>query len=369
MSPALLGNIDRATIMAFCARLAKPKEDGGYGLSTSLVNHTLNPLRMIPAKAAERFGLVSPMQTVKSLEVGPDLIPGRVLGGRFQVIWPFSSRARSGWRFATFELVLDSERTLRAYAWESECKGFHVPRHLARVYAAGRIRERRGRLELACSELIAEDPTPLIRAARERLRTLARSVNPAPLRELLRRVFRDPAIGPAFLIAPASLSYHHAFSGGLLVHSAQCAGMVHRWMEGEALQGLATTAALLHDIGKVRTLSGDMTRTPLGRLVSHDALTLEVLAPHLAWLDGEWPQGARMLRHLLTARVKREDPSPPRMALELVRTADRISAHRAPAGSGMLRLASARGREEFGEYLGEDRAREDSEEHSGGLAD
>jgi hypothetical protein len=35
-----------------------------------------------------------------------------------------------------------------------------------------------------------------------------------------------------------------------------------------------------------------MTRTVLGTLVRHEALTLEVLARHLAWLDGEWPAAA-----------------------------------------------------------------------------
>lgn len=265
----------------------------------------------------------------------PELVPGQVLGGRFQVRRRFAARARSGARFATFDLW-DGARTLRAYAWESDCRGFFLPRHRERVYAAGRLRWRGGRLELVCRELKVEDPTPQIRWARERLRNLVRDLEPKVLRELVRRVFADPAIGPAFLVAPASLSHHHAFSGGLLVHSAECAVRVDRWLEGEAHRGVASVAALLHDPGKVRTLSGDMTRTVLGTLVRHEALTLEVLAPHLAWLDGEWAQGARLLRHLLTAQPQREEPSPARLARELMRAADRMSAAQAPAGSGSV---------------------------------
>jgi 3'-5' exoribonuclease len=255
-----------------------------------------------------------------------------VLGGRFQVRRPFAARARSGCRFATFELY-DGAQTLRAYAWESNCKGFFLPRHRERVYAAGRLRRRNGRLELVCAELRVEDPTPQIRWARDRLRELVRDLDPPVLTDFLRRGFADPAIGPAFLVAPASLAHHHAFSGGLLVHSTECAAALARWMEGEPHRGVATVAALLHDVGKVRTLCGDMTRTALGTLVRHEALTLEVLAPHLAWLDGQWPAGARLLRHLLTAQPRREEPSPARLALELLRTADRLSAERAPGGS------------------------------------
>lgn len=99
------------------------------------------------------------------------------------------------------------------------------------------------------------------------------------------------------------------------------------------MQGLATVAALLRDVGKVRTLAGDMTRTPLGRHVRHEALTLEVLASHLAWLDGLWPAGAVLLRHLLTAELRCDQAPPARAALELVRAADRISAAEAPTGT------------------------------------
>ena len=263
----------------------------------------------------------------------PARVPGQALGGRFQVRRPFAARARNGARFATFELW-DGGATLRAYAWEADCRGFFLPRHRERVYAAGQLRRRNGRLELVCAELQVEDPTPQIRWARERLRALVPALEPTVLQAFLRRVFGDAAIGPAFLVAPASLAHHHAFSGGLLVHSADCAMRVHRWLEGEPHRGVATVAALLHDVDKVRTLAGDMTRTVLGTLVRHEALTLEVLAPHLAWLDGEWVEGARLLRHLLTTQPQREEPSPARLALELMRTADRLSAAQAPAGTG-----------------------------------
>ncbi|HSO82496.1 HD domain-containing protein [Thiocapsa sp.] len=258
---------------------------------------------------------------------------GQRLGARFQVRRSFAGQARNGGRFMSCELW-DGHDVLKAYAWEQECRGYHVPRRGEWIYAAGRIRRRTGRLELVCRELKVEDAAERIRWAREHLRAILRDLPPV-LYDLVRRIFTDPAIGPAFLIAPASLNHHHAFSGGLLVHSAEVAGAVFRWTAGESVQGLATVAALLHDIGKVRTLAGNMTRTVLGQQVRHEALTLEVVAAHLAWFDGAWPEGAILLRHLLTAEARRDRPSPALAALELVHAADRISAADASAFTTM----------------------------------
>jgi 3'-5' exoribonuclease len=90
---------------------------------------------------------------------------------------------------------------------------------------------------------------------------------------------------------------------------------------------------LLHDIAKTRTLTKDMHRTPLGQRVDHDDLTLEALAPQLHWRENHNPQAAISLRHLLTWKMRRSNPSPGLAALELIRAADRISARFAPASS------------------------------------
>jgi 3'-5' exoribonuclease len=251
------------------------------------------------------------------------------LGARFRVRRPFHGSSRNGTGFLTCELA-DGSLCIRAYAWEGECTGFHVPRHGDRIYAAGRVRWRAQRFELVCRELRVEDSAARVRWARERLADMVPALEPQVLQGFLPRVFHDRGIGPRFLTAPASLRHHHAYSGGLLVHSVESAWSVFRWMDTHPLRGLATTAALLHDVGKVRTLAVDMTRTPLGQIVDHADLTLEVLAAHLQWLDGHWPEGATLLRHLLTARPRQDHPSPAYGALELVRAADRISAMEIP---------------------------------------
>ena len=58
-------------------------------------------------------------------------------------------------------------------------------------------------------------------------------------------------------------------------------------------------AAVLHDIGKTRTSQQYSHWCVLGHYISHDAMTLEILAPHLAELEKTWRTGANMLRHIL----------------------------------------------------------------------
>ncbi len=64
-----VGAIDKAALMAFRAELAKQPGQGGGRLSASRVNHVINPLRMILAEAALRFGFADPMTGVRSLKV------------------------------------------------------------------------------------------------------------------------------------------------------------------------------------------------------------------------------------------------------------------------------------------------------------
>lgn len=76
--------------------------------------------------------------------------------------------------------------------------------------------------------MLVEDVAARIRWARERMTEMVRAMEPTLLGSFLRQVFADPKIGPAFLVAPASLDHHHAFSGGLLVHSAETVWSVFR---------------------------------------------------------------------------------------------------------------------------------------------
>jgi len=63
---------------------------------------------------------------------------------------------------------------------------------------------------------------------------------------------------------------------------------------------LSIVGALLHDIGKIKSLDGRMKRLETGKWVDHSALTLEVCASALATLEKCNSLFANILRHTWT---------------------------------------------------------------------
>ena len=135
-------------------------------------------------------------------------------------------------------------------------------------------------------------------------------------------------LGMQFVTVPASYSFHHACASGLLTHSVDCAQRFRLASDGfnDDEVAVGTVAALLHDVGKARTLDSRGRNTALGRMVSHEALTLEVCAHALSELEGQWAWAAYSLRNVWMWRVGpnvdwRKQPS---LAIA-VQAADRLS--------------------------------------------
>lgn len=149
----------------------------------------------------------------------------------------------------------------------------------------------------------------------------------SPLRQFLIEVLSDANIAVPFVTRPASLSHHHAHPGGLLSHSLECALMCGQlalpWLNRQEAE-LTMVAAFLHDLGKVRTYRDMQSFSDTGQAVAHQALTLEVLSPHLAALERRWRTGADLLRHMLTWDAS-QSRFPAFPGTLLVRLADQFS--------------------------------------------
>src|SRR5271154_6725879 len=93
------------------------------------------------------------------------------------------------------------------------------------------------------------------------------------IKRLLESVVSDPAILPKLRRAPAAMSMHHAFVGGLLEHTVSLIGLgravVAHYPELDADVLLA--GIVLHDIGKIDELSYERATnyTTAGRLLAH----------------------------------------------------------------------------------------------------
>lgn len=150
-----------------------------------------------------------------------------------------------------------------------------------------------------------------------------------PLADFLTDVLCDPANRDPFLTLPASFNAHHNWPGGLLEHSVEVARWVAKFRSiPDVERELGVAAALVHDIAKTRT--HQRRADPLGQLLQHDALTLEILAPALRRLDARWKDGAIALRFLL-AKAQRRVHFTSGVELQvslLFDFADQFSAHR-----------------------------------------
>jgi len=152
------------------------------------------------------------------------------------------------------------------------------------------------------------------------------------IKHLIEAFFGEVPLLHAFMTAPASLRHHHAYPGGLAIHTCETMDVAHRMSSDLSPEdhALVMAACLLHDAGKAFEYTGNQKYlSRRGSLLGHELTLLELLAPVA---DRIWSFGhpkRLMLLHLLTAK-----PAPqwtgirhPRSRLvSIVRFADRWSA-------------------------------------------
>jgi len=262
---------------------------------------------------------------------------GAAFSGEYRIRAPHSCIARNGVPYASFELG-DMSGSLKSYMWLDK---HQTPPGLStnsRVSVCAQLRYLNGgwiAIVHAMENLDAKvsDPVALLpvwicpsNGLLAQLHDVINTIENEPFRGLLDNIFSDDAIALPFLAAPGSTANHHGYAGGLLEHSVECAVIInHMPLFPIETRDLGVVAALLHDVGKIRTLSPTVKLSHEGFLLNHDALTLEILAPHLKCFDSVWPDAAIALRYLLTWRSHRRKRHPLMTIAEAIASADRIS--------------------------------------------
>jgi 3'-5' exoribonuclease len=102
-----------------------------------------------------------------------------------------------------------------------------------------------------------------------------------PLRTLLLAVVQDPEIAARLKLAPAAMSYHHAYLGGLLEHMLSLIRLGDLISDhyGWLRQDLLLAGLVLHDLGKIEELDyrRSFRYTTRGQLVGHIAIAMEMV--------------------------------------------------------------------------------------------
>lgn len=107
-----------------------------------------------------------------------------------------------------------------------------------------------------------------------RLRQTVESLNDAALRNLLERIFSEPAFQERFKEAPGGKLWHHAYLGGLLEHTLSVVYICNTLCRiyPDLNRDVLTAGAILHDIGKVEEYDwgrGYIEYSDEGRLWGH----------------------------------------------------------------------------------------------------
>jgi 3'-5' exoribonuclease len=121
------------------------------------------------------------------------------------------------------------------------------------------------------------DPEEMYAALLARVRRMGEG----PLRALLLSILEDGSLAEKYKLAPAAMSYHHAFLGGLLEHVSSLIELADRvadhypWLRRD----LIVAGLVLHDIGKTEELNytAGFRYSTRGQLIGHISMGLEMV--------------------------------------------------------------------------------------------
>jgi len=145
------------------------------------------------------------------------------------------------------------------------------------------------------------DPAEMYAALMERLR----SVPEGPLRALLLSIMEDPSIAEKFQRAPAAMSYHHAFLGGLLEHVLSLVQLGDRVCDhyDYLRRDLLLAGLVLHDLGKIKELSFSrgFRYSTRGQLLGHISIGLEMVQEKMRQIPGFPDELKGQIEHIILA--------------------------------------------------------------------
>lgn len=280
------------------------------------------------------------------------LVDGQEFSAPFQVRSRQLRTHRS--RTGSFLMLTLGDRTgeVNAVIWEDADRYYPVAREGSITFVRGRCQLYNGEVQIVVDHLSAvaggdyhladflpSSPRDTATMARE-FRAEINSVRHRGLRALLEGVF-DRERFAQFALAPAAAQVHHAYLGGLLEHTLEVARLcraqlaIHPEMDADLL----ITAALLHDIGKVReyNTAAAFEQTDEGGLIGHIAIADALLVqfgPRITDLAAEL---LLRLRHMLLSHHGRHEWQSP----QVPKTLEAAALHLADYTSSQLAIFAA----------------------------
>jgi 3'-5' exoribonuclease len=222
-----------------------------------------------------------------------------------------------------------SDRTgeISARKWDGGPAAAALLESVTVALVEGKVEEYQGKLQVIVSSIRPALPheyeiEDIMRVASRQqeemvleLNQVIASISNPHLRTLLINIFGNNEFRERFIIAPGARYLHHACRSGLLQHTLAVtflcgqAVIVHPELDRDLL----LTGAILHDVGKVEELQGELAYeySDEGQLFAHIVLTDRFITRKIEEIEGFPPQLANLLTHiLLTHHGKKEWGSP-----------------------------------------------------------
>jgi 3'-5' exoribonuclease len=250
------------------------------------------------------------------VEAVADLKPGRDVEGVYACVRKDRLTARTGSPYLALELR-DRTGSLPARVFrDADFLAGQFERGDL-VWVAGRVERFRDQLQLEVrairkAEPGDADPAEFLPVAYRDLEELdgffehlAREVHDRDYARLLESFVSDVRFREQFRRAPCSRAGHHAYLGGLLEHTVGVATLAHELclVHPGLNPDLLLTAALLHDVGKIREfdLAAEIGLSDEGRLVGHVVIGERMIGERIASLGGFADAKALSLSHCVLA--------------------------------------------------------------------
>ena len=227
-------------------------------------------------------------------------------------------------------ILQDKTGTMDAKVWDPNNPGIGDYDALDYIEVHGEVTNFQGQLQVnvkrirVCGEdeFDPSDYLPVsaksIDGMYKELTNLIESLDNQDLKRLLRAFFvEDENFAKRFKKASAAKSVHHGFVGGLLEHTLSVAKLCDYYTTAYPMlnRDLLLTAAMCHDIGKVKELSAfpENDYTDEGQLLCHIVMGAQMVAEKAALIGG-FPKGLLTeLQHCILAHHGKYEYGSPKL--------------------------------------------------------
>lgn len=226
-------------------------------------------------------------------------------------------------------ILQDKTGTMDAKIWEPNSPGIDDFDALDYVEVVGDVNNFQGTLQANIKrirlcregEYTPADYLPVsardIDGMYQELLGLAESVENACLKQLLRSFFQeDQAFIKAFRKSSAAKTIHHGFIGGLLEHTLSVTKLCNYYCTAYPVlkRDLLLTAAMCHDIGKIREISSfpENDYTDEGQFLGHIVIGAQMVAEKASRIPDFPPELLIQLQHCILAHHGKNEYGSPK---------------------------------------------------------